>query len=304
VPPSSAFAIVAGLVSAGLYLSLLSGLPGMVVIAYFVQLPLMVTGFCLGAGATVMAAAGGIVATGLIAGIVAAALFAVIQSAPAVFVVRQALLSREVDGRTEWFPAGLLLAQLTIVAALAVVVGFVAFLGEPEGLKGAVESYLIAALETFAGSFEGELPVSEVRGWSFLIPGLMAVSWLLMTLINGILAQALAVRLGWNRRPWPALVELELPWWLWPALGGAALLALIGGDAGFGYLGRATIVVLIVPYVLLGLTVVHAWAGRRSHPRMMLSAVYLSLLLLGWPILLVILLGFAEDSVGLRQRFT
>lgn len=303
MPPSSAFAIVAGLVSAGLYLSLLSGLPGMVVVAYFVQLPLMVIGLCLGTGATVIAAAGAIAATGLIAGIVAAVLFAVVQAVPAAFVVRQALLSRQVDGRTEWFPAGLLLAQLTVGAGLTVVVAYVAFLGEPEGLKGALEAYLFAALETLEGAFEGELPADEVRAWSFLIPGLMAVSWLLMTVVNGVLGQAIAVRLGWNRRPWPALIEFELPWWLWPVLGGAALFALLG-DAGLGYLGRATLVVLIVPYVLLGLAVVHAWAGQRSHPRLMLTAVYLSLILLGWPILLVIVLGFVEDGVGLRKRFT
>lgn len=303
MPNPTAFAILAGLVSAGLYLSLLSGISGMVVVAYFVQLPLMAIGLCLGVGGTVMAAAGGALATGLIAGAVAAGLFAVVQAAPAVFVVRQALLSRDVDGRTEWFPVGLLLAQLTAGAALAIVVAFVAFLGEPQGLKGAIEGYLIAVLEAFEGTFEGELAVGPVGGWSFLIPGLMAVSWLLMTLANATLGQALAARSGWSRRPSPPLAQLELPWWLWPVLGGAALLALLG-DSGVGYLGRATLVVLIVPYALLGLTVVHAWANRRSHPRLLLTAVYLSLVLLGWPLLLIILLGFTEDCVSLRKRFT
>ena len=136
----------------------------------------------------------------------------------------------------------------------------------------------------------------------FLFPGMMAASWLIMVVVNGVLAQALAVRLGWNRRPSPALSELELPGWLWPAIGVAAALAVIG-DGGLGFLGRALLIVLVVPYVFLGLAVIHAAAGRWPHRRVALAICYGGIVLLGWPLLAVLLLGFVEDWAHVRQRF-
>ena len=136
----------------------------------------------------------------------------------------------------------------------------------------------------------------------FLLPGLMAASWLVMVVVNGVLAQALAVRLGWNRRPTPALSELELPGWLWPTIGIAGLLA-VTGDGGPGFLGRALLIVLVVPYVFLGLAVVHAAVRRWAHRRVALAVCYGGIMLLGWPILVVLLLGFVEDWAHVRQRF-
>lgn len=302
MPNLNAIAILSGLVSAGLYLALLSGLSGVIVFAYFVQLPLMFSGLSAGFGGALVAAGSAIVVTAVVADLTAALLFLLVQALPALFLVRQALLFRQVDGQTEWFPPGLLLAQLTVAAALVIALAFVAFLGEPEGLKGAIENYIGAALETFESAMQADVEIGDIQTWSFLIPAMMAISWLLMTIVNGILGQALAVRSGRARRPSPVFAEMELPWWLWPPLGVAAALALLGGS-GLGYLGRAVLLVLVVPYALLGLAVIHAWMRRLSHPRLALAAVYVSLMVLGWPILIVILLGFAEDWANLRRRF-
>jgi hypothetical protein len=142
---------------------------------------------------------------------------------------------------------------------------------------------------------------AELGPWIFLFPGLMATSWLVMVVLNAVLAQALAVRLGWNRRPSPDLTRLELPSWLWPALGAAGLVALLG-EHGWGFLGRSLLIVFVVPYVFLGLAVIHTLVRRWSHPGWLLAAVYGALVLLGWPILAVLLLGFVEDWAHLRRR--
>ena len=65
-----------------------------------------------------------------------------------------------------------------------------------------------------------------------MIPGFTASSSLLMVMINFMLAQLLAVRSGWARRPTPEFHRLELPGWLWPGIGVAALLVLLGGILG------------------------------------------------------------------------
>jgi hypothetical protein len=299
-------AVLAGLISSILFLSLSSGLPGMVLLAYFVQLPLLFVGLSLGLAASVIAVAGAILVCALLAGLVGAGLFLLVQAVPAMVVIRQSLLARRTNGAVEWYPPGLVLAQLTAVAALGIGAAFVLMLGQPGGLEGAISQFLSAALAEL-GAVEAEVTAgtgagAEPGGWMFLFPGMMAASWLIMVVVNGVLAQALAVRLGWNRRPTPTLSELELPGWLWPTIGVAAALALIG-DGGLGFLGRALLIVLVVPYVFLGLAVIHAAARRWPHRRVALAITYVGIVVLGWPILAVLLLGFIEDWAHVRQRF-
>ena len=302
MPQAIGFAVLAGLISSTLFLALSSGAPGMVLLAYFVQLPLLFVGLSLGLAASVIAAAGAILVCSLIAGLVAAGMFALVQAVPAVVVVRQALLSRRQDGKVEWYPLGLVLAQLAALAALGIATAFVLLLGEPGGLQGVLGEFVGAALADLGAVEAGTAASPELERWMFLFPGLMAASWLVMVVVNGVLAQALAVRLGWNRRPSAAFSELELPGWLWPAIGVAALLAVIG-DGGIGFLGRALLIVLVVPYLFLGLAVIHALARRWPHRRLALGLFYLSVMLLGWPLLAVLLLGFVEDFAHVRQRY-
>ncbi len=302
MPHIIGLAVLAGLISSILFLSLSSGLPGMVLLAYFVQLPLLFIGLSLGLAASVVAVAGAIAVCGLLAGLVGAGMFVLVQAIPAMVVIRQSLLARRDNGRLEWYPAGLVLAQLTALAALGIGATFIFMLGRPGGLEGAIGDFLNSVLAELGAGKAGVTVEAELGRWMFLFPGLMAASWLVMVVVNGVLAQTLAVRLGWNRRPSPALSELELPGWLWPTIGVAAALALIGDD-GAGFLGRALLIVLAVPYVFLGLAVIHALALRWSHRRLALAVCYGGMMLLGWPVLAVLLLGFIEDWAHVRQRF-
>jgi hypothetical protein len=302
MPQAVGFAVLAGLISSSLFLALSSGMPGMVLLAYFIQLPLLFVGLSLGLAASVIAAGSAILVCSLIAGVVAAALFALVQAVPAVMVIRQALLSRQQDGKVEWYPPGLVLAQLATFAALCITASYLVLLGHPGGLQGVLSDFIGATLAELSGVEAEAAPSPELGRWMFLFPGLMAASWLVMVVVNGVLAQALAVRLGWNRRPSPALSELELPGWLWPAIGVAALLAVLGDD-GLGFLGRSLLIVLVVPYMFLGLAVIHAFARRWSHRRLALTIFYGGVMLLGWPLLAILLLGFVEDWAHVRQRF-
>jgi hypothetical protein len=299
MPHPIALAVLAGLASSALFLSVLTGFPGVVLLAYFVQLPLLLVGLTLGLTGSVIAAASGLLVNGLIAGFATALVYALVQIVPTLVVVRQALLSRQDGGQIEWFPPGLLLAQLTALAAGAILVAFVVFLNQPGGLEGAIEGFVTSALQEFGALPEGVAP--EFGGWIFVFPGLMATSWLVMIVINAVLAQALAVKIGWNRRPSPDIIALELPWWLWPAIGLAVFLSLLG-ETGFGFLGRSLLMVLVVPYIFLGLAVLHALARKWAYPGLALAALYGSIVVLGWPLLVVLLLGLVEDWAGLRRR--
>jgi Predicted membrane protein (DUF2232) len=299
MPHPLGIAVLCGLLSAVLFVSLLLGLPGMLLV-YFAQLPVLFAGLTLGLSASGIAVVGAIVVIGLMLSMAAALGYALLHALPALFTVRQALLHRTDQGNTEWFPAGLLLTQLTLLAGAGVILAFLLLGSEPGGLPGFIEAHLREGL-TALGLLDEAAAAPDLARLAAVIPGFTASSSLLMVMINFMLAQLLAVRTGWARRPTPNFERLELPGWLWPGIAVAAVLVLAGGI--IGDLGWSLLIVLVVPYLFLGLALVHVVVRRWSRPGLALAAIYGAMILLGWPILLVLLLGFVEDWAHLRRRW-
>jgi Predicted membrane protein (DUF2232) len=299
MPHPLGIAVLCGLLSAVLFVSLLLGLPGMLLV-YFAQLPVLFAGLTLGLSASGIAVVGAIVVIGLMLSMAAALGYALLHALPALFTVRQALLHRTDQGKTEWFPAGLLLTQLTLLAGAGVILAFLLLGSEPGGLPGFIEAHLREGL-TALGLLDEAAAAPDLARLAAVIPGFTASSSLLMVMVNFMLAQLLAVRAGWARRPTPQFDRLEIPGWLWPVIGAAALLVLAGGV--IGDLGWSLLIVLVVPYLFLGLALVHVVVRRWSRPGLALGAIYGAMILLGWPILLVLLLGFVEDWAHLRRRW-
>src|ERR1700680_1138027 len=104
---TAAIAAACGGVSACLYLGLVLGSPGALILVYLTQLPLFVAGLWLGAGAGTVGglpAAGGLLAA---SDLLVAAIFAALNAVPVAILVRQALLARRgSDGTLVWYPAG------------------------------------------------------------------------------------------------------------------------------------------------------------------------------------------------------
>jgi hypothetical protein len=299
MPHPLGIAVLCGLLSAALFVSLLLGLPGMLLV-YFAQLPVLFAGLTLGLSASGIAVVGATVVIGLMLSMAAALGYALLHALPALFTVRQALLHRTDQGKTEWFPAGLLLTQLTLLAGAGVILAFLLLGSEPGGLPGFIEAHLREGLIGL-GLLDEAAPSPDLARLAAVIPGFTASSSLLMVMINFMLAQLLAVRAGWARRPTPNFDRLELPGWLWPGIAVAAVLVLAGGI--IGDLGWSLLIVLVVPYLFLGLALVHVVVRRWSRPGLALAAIYGAMILLGWPILLVLLLGFVEDWAHLRRRW-
>lgn len=297
-----ALAVLAGIISGGLALLPLTGAISLLFLGYFVQLPLMLTGLTMGLIAAVVAVFSAVLVNLFIVGPIASLIFCIVFAVPAIVVVRQALLSRTENGTTAWYPPGLILAWLTVIAAVALVGGFALFMGRPGGLLGVIDLSLTEAITQLTEAAGQEVPDLEplrVRIW--MIPAAVAASWLIMASLNAVIAQAIAVRTGWNRRPSPSFSALDLPIWLWPMMGIAALLAVLGGSGDMGFLGRSALIVLATPFAFLGLAVIHKFANRWSHRQLGLAAIYAGIVVFNWPILAVVALGLVEDWAHLRR---
>ena len=297
----------AGVIAALLHLSVTTGSPGAFMLAYFAQAPIVATGLALGFMPAAVAAA---VAAVLVAlgspGVGALSLFVLTSALPVLIIVYFAIQNRVRDGEgedgsVEWYPVGQLLGWLTALALVAFVVAYLIFLGGENGVKGAIEAYLRNVLDALRGTQADPAGVDQlIATMAAVFPAVAAASWLLMIVVNGIMAQKFLTASGKNMRPMPVYREIETPIWPIAAIALGALLSFFGGDLRF--FGINIMLIATIPFFFIGLAVLHsiscAWPGRLF----LLMGAYLFLILLVWPAAIIALLGLIEHWVRLRER--
>jgi hypothetical protein len=268
--------------AAGPSLAVATGSPSSLILVYLSQLPLFIGGLWLGAGVAV-----------------AAGVTASIMLLAASNITAALMFATGTAGAVEWYPPGLLAVWLTGLGLTAMAVALLVF-GGPDGLQSAVRETLAPALDRL---FDERVPGRDdlANLLAMIMPGLVAASWIAMTLINGILAQGLLARFGASWRPSAALGTLSLPTWfpVLPVLATAATAL----DGTTRFLGVNMMIVLTVPFCLAGLAVLHTIAYRFSRPAILLISFYVLAGLFGWPLLVITFLGLIDASLRLRRRF-
>ena len=297
----------AGVVAALLHLSVTLVSPGAFMLAYFAQAPIVATGLALGFMPAAVAAA---IAAVLVAlgspGVGALSLFVLTSALPVLVIVYFAIQNRirdgvGEDGSVEWYPVGRLLGWLTVLALVAFVAAYLVFLGAENGVRGATETYLRNVLGALRNVQADAAAVDQlITTMAAIFPAVAAASWLLMIVVNGVMAQKFLTASGKNLRPIPAYSEIEVPIWPAAVVIFGALVAIFGGNAGF--FGINVMLIGTIPFFFIGLAVLHsisaAWPGRLF----LLVGAYLFLVLLVWPAAIIALLGLIEHWVRLRER--
>lgn len=294
-------AVGGGLVSAFFAMGYLTGRPSGVLFSLMSTLPLYITGLMYGLNGISIAGAVGLLVVGVAQGVTGGFVYAFNAPMPAGLVTYLALRSQiDPEGKAVWYPGGYIVSWLTVMFAAAFVVWavFVADDGVADTIRLTLDEAFSIMWPVFPENQRGQL--STVL--STVFPAAVAMVWIMTAVVSGSVAQKMLMRLKRNLRPMGSLAVLELPYWLTSVLVGASVLALIGsGDSE--YIGTNLTMVLTIPYVFLGLAVVHMYSRRVSHPRMLLTAFYIVVFVLGWPIILLVGVGLIEQWVGLRKRF-
>lgn len=308
-----AFGLMAGAASAGLLLLSASGSMGAALLSYAAAFPLALVGLTVGVPAVLVAVlAGTVTATFLSA--TTAAFYAVVFGLPVAVLARQALLARSAaesggpaEAGLEWYPPGRLTAWLAGWAAGLLVLAMALTSDTDGGLPGYLTPGVERLLEVWlrANDAGGKVDVKqlpEMAAWiARLMPAVGAISWMVVIAANLTLGQALARRLKKNLRPSPDFTQLELPRTFLVALGLAVLLALVPGTLGFA--GKTLAAIGAAAYFLQGLAVVHGLARLTSFPGLILTGVYVVIGVLGFPVLVIVMLGLIEDWFRLRRKF-
>ena len=309
MPIGFLFGLGSGLASAVLCFSAARGSPLLsTLLLLLTPLPSLIAGIGWG---WLPAIAGAFVGT-LVMGVLASASFAIgyllALGVPVVTASYLAYLSRPSPGspgQSEWYPAGRLLAAISLYGGALPVLMLPLIGGSYDVLRAPMAAFL-RVISQRTSSDLGMKPLSDgqIEGLAEyfvnVLPGVLAAYWLVVFTLNLYLAARIARASGQFGRDWPDLASLAYPA-VFPFAAAAALAASFAPGV-LGVVGTSFSGALLFAYLLAGLAVMHFLARGRAP--WLLWIVYAGLLLFGPYVALALMLGgMLEPALKLRQRF-
>jgi hypothetical protein len=310
-------ALAAGLTSAMMFASIVSGALISVLLFYLAPLPLMVA--ALGWG-PLSAAIGGISAAtglGLMFGMPYLIAFVVTVALPAWWLGHLCLLGRVVAERApaangkpavapvmEWYPIGRVLLWIAGFATVTTISALLTLGTDSDTILGVLKRVLQHAVSGVDGPTETTINANSGRmidALATIAPAAAALVAIMTLTLNLWLSAKITATSGQLRRAWPDLKSVALPPMTLVALAVTLALSFAGGLAAIG--GQIASATLMMAYALTGLAALHTLTLGMKSRTLWLSSAYAVVMVFGWPILALVALGLADAFFGFRQSF-
>lgn len=306
--PLIIIAIAAGAASAFLAAGVAAGSLMAVPLFYLAPLPVMIAGMAFSPWAALGAAVVATVGLGLTFGSSFLLAYLLGMGLPAFALSYAALLAREEKAARDgllWFPLGTLILMAAGFATLGVVVALLSMASGYEAYK----TIITTAYEALTTGEVGRPPLPgdpdpSAMGslLAHVLPPMAGVMSMVSQLVCLYLAAKAAQVSGRLNRPWPDISAFRLPSSTTLLL--AAALALSMAPAMIGLAASVAAATLILAYALAGFALVHALTRGHSARFLVLSGVWFTSLMLGWPLIAMALLGFVDAMFDLRTRLS
>ncbi|MES2751726.1 MAG: DUF2232 domain-containing protein [Pseudomonadota bacterium] len=303
-------ALAAGLASATMFASIISGALISLVLFYLAPLPLMVA--ALGWGSMTALIGGGVAAIGLgaVFGLPYMAAFALTIALPAWWLGHLAMLARPVSNdpqlaniapALDWYPTGRILAWAALFAALTTVSALLTLGSDDATINAALRRALLRIMGgRAAGTPSGDTD-RVVDALVAVAPGAATIIAMMTLTLNLWLSAKITTTSGRLKRPWPDLRTTTLPPKLLVGLAVAVALSFAGGLIAM--LAQIAGSAMLMAYALAGFAVLHTLTQAISGRAFVLGAAYAATLFIGWPLLGMISLGLADAIFGIRRSY-
>lgn len=306
-------ALVAGLASALMFASIVSGALISLVLFYLAPLPLMVASIGWG---PLCASVGGITAAiglGALFGLPYCIAFAVTVALPAWWLGHLVLLSRPAEPATpvgvnapaaepelEWYPVGRLLLWIAGFAALTTIAALLTLGTDAETITGALRRGLMRLLRSTTAQASGDLD-QFVDLLVRVAPAAATIVAMMTLTLNLWLAAKVTATSGRLHRPWPDLKTAELPPMTLVGLCVALAFCFTGGLLAI--IAQISAAALMMGYALTGFAVLHTLTLALKSRTLWLGSAYAVVVVFGWPVIAMVILGLADAVFGFRARF-
>ncbi|WP_454915436.1 DUF2232 domain-containing protein [Xanthobacter sediminis] len=300
--PILLIAIAAAAASALLAAGVAAGSVLAVPLFYLAPLPVMIAGLAFSPIAAGLAVVFASIGLGVMFGGTFLLAYAVGMGGPAFALAYAALLARPDEAGRDglvWFPVGSLVLLAAAFGTVGVWAALIAMATDYESYKAVVT----ASFDAVVGRPSGGGDDAEAAGafMAHVLPPMAGLITMLSQLICLYLA-ARAARISQRLpRPWPAISGLRLPRATAAALAVALVLTLLLP----GMLGLAASVAaatVLLAFAVAGFAVVHALTIGNSVRVIVLSVLWITALVFGWPVLAMAALGFADTFLDFRAR--
>jgi hypothetical protein len=282
----------AGVAAALLFASVISGSIAAIFLFYLAPLPILIAALGWGHMAGLIAAAS---ATAIVAVLSGAFFLAVaVISFGAWWLGYLTLLARPATNgggsELEWYPVGRLVLWAAVIGTLVVIAAVPNFGTDQESLQAGLRKSYARILRD----------PSTIDLLVIAVPPAAAVFSTLTNLFNLWLAARIVKISGRLTRPWPDLSAFTLQpmtlGFLAVAIGASFLPDLLG------ILSGACAASLVMVLAILGFAVLHSVTRGMSSRAVVLAGVYAAAVVLGWPLLLISLVGLGETMFDIRVR--
>jgi AcrR family transcriptional regulator len=303
--------IGAGAAAALLFASVASGSLLATLLFYLAPLPILIAGLGWSHWAGLVATFTAALGLGAVLGFYFFTAFVIGVGLPAWWLGYLALLARPVsasgNGATpasvEWYPIGRLVLWAAIIGAIVVLVAVPNFGTDKESFQAGLRSAFERAIQLQSPAETPGRPDIErlIDILVLAIPPAAAVLATLINLLNLWLAARIVKVSGRLRRPWPDLAELQLP----RSAAGLLAAAIAGSFLPdlLGLLSGVLAASLLMAYAIIGFAVLHAITRGMGSRGFALGGAYAAVVVFGWPVLGMSLLGLADAAFNVRDRF-
>ena len=316
--PFVLIALIAGAASALMFASIISGALISLVLFYLAPLPLMVAAIGWG---PLCASLGGIAAAiglGALFGLPYCIAFAVTVALPAWWLGHLVLLSRPVgkiavgpvapegaadapaEPELEWYPVGRILLWLAGFAALTTMAALLTLGTDADTILGTLRRglmRLIRATDPQSSGEAGQFVDALVR----IAPAGATIIAMMTLTLNLWLSAKVTATSGRLRRPWPDMMTAELPPMTLVALCIALAFCFTGGLLAI--VAQIVAAALMMGYALTGFAVLHTLTLALKNRALWLGSTYAVVVVFGWPVIAMVILGLADAVFGFRGRF-
>jgi hypothetical protein len=305
-------ALIAGLASALMFASIVSGALISLVLFYLAPLPLMVAAIGWG---PLCASVGGIAAAiglGALFGLPYCIAFAVTVALPAWWLGHLVLLSRQAGPVTqvaagpasqpelEWYPVGRLLLWIAGFAALTTIAALLTLGTDAETITGTLRRGLMRLLRATDPQTSGEVG-PFVDALVRIAPAAATVVAMMTLTLNLWLGARITATSGRLARPWPDMKTAELPPMTLVGLCVALAFCFTGGLLAIA--AQIAAAALMMGYAFTGFAVLHTLTLALKSRTFWLGSTYAVVVVFGWPVLAMVILGMADAVFGFRERF-
>ncbi len=296
--------IGAGAATALLFASVASGSLISVLLFYLAPLPILIAALGWSHWAGLVAAMFASASLAIVFGPYLLAAFLLGVGLPAWWLGYLSLLARPTGNPPpadmEWYPVGNLVIWAAMIGAAIVIIGLINLGSSEESFRAALRSGLERVLQPQARGPNAPDMERIIDVLVVALPPAAAILTTITSVLNLWLAARVVTVSGRMARPQPDLPAMAFPSFA-PLLAGAA----IAGSFLPGMIGTISGVLaasLLMAYALLGFAVLHSITRGMNARVLLLGSAYAAVFVLGWPAVLMMMLGLTDSALDLRGR--